>query len=114
MQVFDVREAEEHSCGLQTGDRRAMAAGRLSFQSVAPKRQSWRMRSWCSSMQEVKQNHPKLDREVQVLRRSLPRTALQQEYGHKPKINLHLTPRSSAWLDTEQQSTGYAFCLREN
>lgn len=30
------------------------------------------------------------------------------------KITLYLTARSSAWLDTKQQSTGYTFCLREN
>lgn len=91
MQVFDMREAEEHSCGLQTGDRRVMAAGRLSFQSVAPKTQSQRMHSRCSSMQEMKKNHPKLDREVQVLIGSLLRTPLQQEYGHHPRRPAKLT-----------------------
>ena len=58
-----MREAEGHGSLLQTGDWRAMAAGRLSFQSVAPKGRSQRTSSRSSSTQEMKENHPKWDRE---------------------------------------------------
>lgn len=58
-----MREAEGHGCDLQTGDWRAMAAGRLSFRSVAPKGKSLRTSSRSSSTQEMKENHPKWDRE---------------------------------------------------
>lgn len=59
----DMREAEGHGCDLQRGDSRVMAAGRLSFQTVAPKRKSQRTPSWSSSTREMKKNHHKLDRE---------------------------------------------------
>ena len=61
MRVSDVREAEEHGCGLQAGDWRARAAGRLGLRSAAPKTKSQRTPSRCPSTQEMKKNRPKLD-----------------------------------------------------